>query len=376
MDELGMEQTASVGARLKYLALGSAACRILNYFFTTQSYMADLCLAVDTDLRCLEQLHPSLPKYCFAKKHFRGLSSGGDETLVKEVLGKEDACIQSFCQKTDVLIILAGLSGGTGSGTLSATVQMALRAGAFVLIIPILPFTFEGKNKSIRARNQISALQSLADLVVPFYNDILFQTLPESATIKEAFQEGDKLIAQIMCAFANSLNRVESGAFATNLNEFSHHFSEKPDIVFWGIGRATGDQALKQALKKVFECTPLKTHGEEVPIQRAFVALHSSNEIPLKDLKNLNYEIQSFLGVPEIQFLNSCNVSLKESQEVELFLLVSSTKKNFKTVRYRNEKKKSMPSAHVQIQFDFEDQANESYWDTPTYLRMGLKLDV
>ncbi len=376
MDELGMEQTTSVGARLKYLALGSAACRILNHFFTTQTYVADLCLAIDTDLRCLEQLHPSLPKYCFAKKHFRGLSSGGDEALVKEVLGKEDACIQSFCQKTDVLIVLVGLSGGTGSGALLSTVQMALRAGAFVLIIPILPFTFEGKNKSIRARNQINALQSFADLVVPFYNDILFQTLPESATIKEAFQEGDKLITQMMCAFANSLNRIESGAFATNLNEFARHFSEKPDTVFWGLGKASGKNALNQALKKVFKCTPLKTHSSEAPAQRVFIALHSSNEIPLSDLKNLNYEIQSFLGVPEIQFLNSCHISLSDSQEVELFLLVSSTQKNIKTVRYRKGKQQASPTTHVQTQFDFEEQANESYWDTPTYLRMGLKLDT
>lgn len=375
MDDLGMEQTATVGARLKFLALGSAACRVLNHFFITQTYVADLCLAVDTDLCCLEQLNSTLPKYCFAKKHFRGLSSGGDENLVKEVLGKEDACIQAFCQKTDVLIILVGLSGGTGSGALLATVQMALRAGTFVLIIPILPFSFEGKSKSIRARNQVSALQSFADLVVPFYNDILFQTLPESATVKEAFQEGDKLITQIMCAFANSLNHVESGTFATNLNEFARHFSEKPDIVFWGLGKANGENALKQALKKVFECTPLKTHTTEALAQRVFVALHSSYEVSLNDLKNLNYEIQSFLGVPEIQFLNSCNTVLSDSQDVELFLLVSATKKNLKTVRYRNTKKQTAQVAHVQTQFDFEEQANESYWDTPTYLRMGLKLD-
>ena len=129
-------------------------------------------------------------------------------------------------------------------------------------------------------------------------------------------------------------------------------------------------------MKKVFECTPLKTHGSDAPAQRAFVVLHSSSEISLSDLKNLNYEIQSFLGVPEIQFLNSCNTALNDSQEIELFLLVSSTKKNLKTVRYRKSKKQVTPTAHVQSQFDFEEQANESYWDTPTYLRMGLKLDA
>ena len=177
MNELAIDDVASLGARVKFLALGSAACRCLNHFFLQQTCMSDLCLAVDTDLRCLESLDSSLAKYCFGKNVFRGLSSGGDENLIKDVFDKADPVIQTFCQKSDVLIVLAGLGGGTGSGMVIPTLQIAKQAGTFVLVISIMPFSFEGKNKSIKAQALLKAVQSLADLTVPFFNDILFQNL-------------------------------------------------------------------------------------------------------------------------------------------------------------------------------------------------------
>lgn len=375
MDELAIDDATVLGAKVKFLALGSAACRCLNHFFLQQTCMSDLCLAVDTDLRCLESLDSSLAKYCFGKNIFRGLSSGGDENLIKEALEKHDTVIQSFCQKSDVLIILVGLGGGTGSGMLVSTVQMAKQVGTFVLVIPILPFAFEGKSKGIKAQTQLRTLQNLADLAVPFFNDILFQTLPENATIKEAFSKGDELLAQLMQSFFLSLTQVDTGAFVCNLSGFIQHFSNKPDSVLWGFGMGDGENAIEKALKAVLECPSLRVRIDTVPVQNAFVYTNLTSDIALKDLKNLNYELQSFLGVPDLQFLNSCHSKLDGIQHAEIFVLLSSCKKNLKSVRYKNKKQLQPATANVQIQFDFETQGLEFYWDTPTYLRLGLKLE-
>ena len=375
MDELALDDVATMGARVKFLALGSAACRCLNHFFSQKTCMSDLCLAVDTDLRCLESLDSSLAKYCFGKNIFRGLSSGGDENLIKEALEKTDTVLQAFCQKSDVLIILAGVGGGTGSGMLVSTVQMAKQIGTFVLVIPILPFAFEGKNKGIKAQTQLKTLQNLADLVVPFFNDILFQSLPDNATIKEAFSKGDELLSQLMQSFFLSLTQVDTGAFVCNLSSFIQHFSNKPDSVLWGFGTGEGENAIEKALKSVLECPSLKVQIDTAPIQNAFVYTYLTSDIALKDLKNLNYELQSFLGVPDLQFLNSCHSKLDGVQHAEIFVLLSSCKKNLKAVRYKSKQQKPSATTNVQIQFDFETQGLESYWDTPTYLRLGLKLE-
>lgn len=372
---MGIEGIANSGARVKFLALGSSACRVLNAFFIKQPYMSDLCLAVDTDLRCLESLDVGLPKYCFGKNIFRGLSSGGDENLIKDAFGKGDPVLQEFSQKSDVLIILGGLGGGSGSGILSSMTRTAVQTGAFVIVIPIMPFSFEGKSKSIRAQTQLKLLQTVADLVIPFNNDFLFQTLPSSATIKEAFSEGDRVISGLIQSFFLSLTSVESGAFVCNLSDFTQHFSEKPDATAWGVGEGHGEAALEEALKNALDYPTLKSQLGNVPSQKAFVYSYLTPDIPLTALKNLNYEMQRFLGIPELQILNSCHTCAAGEQHARIFILVASSQKNLKHAHYRSKKTKEILNENIQIQFDFATQGTDSYWDTPTYLRLGLKLD-
>lgn len=374
MEELIREEV-SVGARMKFLALGSAACRTLDYFFSQNSSLIDLCLAVDTDLRCLESLNAGLPKYCFAQKEFRGLSTGGDENLVKKLLEKQDEALQNFLKNSDIIVILVGLSGGTGSGMILPLVQTAVQNGTFALVLPILPFSFEGTTKGIRAQTHLKALQSTADLVIPFYNDILFQTLPDSATIREAFQEGDRLICQLLCGFFNGLNTTQSGGFICNLTDFMQHFSGKPDSVFWGLGSYKGNN-ITQALKNTFDCPSLKTQIDHTLIQRAFVFIQGCAPVTLNDLKTLNNEILSFLGVPDLQILNSYCTSNEGTDETRLLLVFSACRKNLKSVHVRRKSNHKNTASQTQTQFDFEVLGMESYWDTPTYLRLGLKLDV
>lgn len=370
------EDRTESSARMKFLALGSAACRILDAFFSQQASAANLCLAIDTDLCCLENLSPGLPKYCFGQKIFRGLNAGGDEALVKDSLGDQDNIIQSFCQKSDILVILVGLSGGTGSGLLLSTVRVAMQSGIFTVVVPIFPFSFEGKTKSIRAQTWIQSLRSTADLVIPFYNDHLFQTLPESATIKEAFAYGNTLLCQLLQSLFDSLTKAENSAFVCHLGDFIQHFSSKPDTVFWGVGEASGQNCVEQALRKTFENISIKMEWSSLsPAPHVFIFTQLTPDIALLELKNLNYEIQRFLGVPQIELLNNCHAHLPGEQRAKIFLFVTSMKKNLKASRYAHKAASNVTLSNIQIQFDFEDQNQDSYWDTPTYLRLGLKLE-
>lgn len=252
MDEHMNGQAISSGSRVKILALGGAGCRVLSHFFAVSQLPASLCLAVDTDLCCLESLEKLLPKFCLGKNVFRGLSSGGDESLVKQAFDKDAAALSDFCQKADVLIILLGLGGGTGNGAALGLIKLALQSGAFVIVIPILPFSFEGQTKGVRAQGALKAIKLMADLVIPFYNDVLFQSLTETATVKEAFNDGNRWLSQLNSMLVNYLSNDKSAALNGTLNTFVQHFSDKPDHIFWGLGsHEQGD--IGQALKSVFE---------------------------------------------------------------------------------------------------------------------------
>lgn len=110
-----------------------------------------------------------------------------------------------------------------------------------------------------------------------------------------------------------------------------------------------------------------------MPIKRVFIFSQLGSQISLVGLKNLNYEIQCYLGTPDIQILSAYKELETEPTHVHIFVLGSHYEKNLSAIRYR---KNGMSAAQgQQIQFDFEAAGQEAYWDTPTYLRLGLKLE-
>ena len=359
--------------RIKFLALGSSACRALSFFSAQYAFLSDDCLAVDTDRSCLDALEKTVPTYCFGEDLFRGFGSGGDAEWVQKHFPLRDERLSAFFQGAHAVVILVGLSGGTGSGTVEAALGSSRQCGLFTVVIPLMPFSFEGHPKNVRAQAQLERLRSTADLVLPFYNDLLFQTLPGNATAQEALAEGYRLLSQVLKVLRDGLHPRENTPFACRLNDFAHHFDNKPDTVAWGIG--SGDNA-NAALEATFGCPMLKVKLDTFVPQRVCLFLQSSSELPLNALKTLHEDLRGRLNVADVPFLTSCSVRESEKNEATALLILTAGAKNLKTERFRRKKsKKPLCDDPSQIRLNFEGEYAESYWDTPTYLRLGLKLE-
>ena len=92
-------------------------------------------------------------------------------------------------------------------------------------------------------------------------------------------------------------------------------------MVLWGFGEAEGVDAISKALKNVLEYPSLKLPLEPSLVQRIYIYTHLSSDIALADLKNLNYELQSHLGIPDLQILNTCHSNLEGKQKVRIFVI-------------------------------------------------------
>ena len=359
--------------QIKFLALGSSACRALSVFSAQYASLSDDCLAVDTDRSCLDALKKTVSTYCFGEDLFRGFGSGGDAEWVQKHFPLRDERLSAFFQGAHVVVILVGLSGGTGSGTVEATLGSARQCGLFTVVIPLMPFAFEGHPKNVRAQAQLERLRSAADLVLPFYNDLLFQTLPGNATAQEALAEGYRLLSQVLKVLRDGLHPRENTPFACRLNDFAHHFDNKPDTVAWGIG--SGDNA-NAALEAALKCPMLKVKLDTFVPKRICLFLQTSSELPLNALKTLHEDLRARLNVSDAPFLTSCSVRESEKNEATALLILTAGAKNLKTERFRRKKsKKALCDDPSQIRLNFEGEYAESYWDTPTYLRLGLKLE-
>src|SRR5262249_3834724 len=96
----------------------------------------------------------------------------------------------------ELVFIIAGFGGGTGTGVAPVIAKTAKEAGALVIAIVTTPFDFEGDRRHKQAQFGLQLMRSVADAVICLPNQKLCRLLDANATILEAFASTNALLVQ------------------------------------------------------------------------------------------------------------------------------------------------------------------------------------
>lgn len=88
------------------------------------------------------------------------------------------------------VILVAGLGGGTGSGVLPIIARAARNAGAVTIAAVVMPFDFEGSRNGT-AETALSHLEREVDLVMPFSNQELGNSMGDSTQLADIYAQQD-----------------------------------------------------------------------------------------------------------------------------------------------------------------------------------------
>jgi cell division protein FtsZ len=150
--------------------------------------------AVDTDARSLaasvipEKLHLETPL-------LRGLGTGGDPERGRAVAEEQLPKLKSMCKGIDVMLLLAGLGGGAGTGVAPLLARAAKEAGALVLGFVTTPFTCEGERRKCLALSGLAELKAAADGVISLPNEKVFKMIDENTSVLETFKITNDFLA-------------------------------------------------------------------------------------------------------------------------------------------------------------------------------------
>jgi cell division protein FtsZ len=127
-----------------------------------------------------------------------GLGSGGDADLARVMAEEAAADLCELVKETDLLFLVSGLGGGTGTGASPVIAKVAKQSGALVIAIAITPFEFEGTRRSRLAQAGLQHLRSIADAVICLPNEKIRSLLEANATVLDSFGHANDLLAQGM----------------------------------------------------------------------------------------------------------------------------------------------------------------------------------
>ena len=151
--------------------------------------------AANTDLQALREISRKVERFPFGQGFTRGLGTGMNLELAEAAGQNERERIKKILQGQDLIILIACLGGGTGSGAAPIFAKVSKNLGNLTYGIFTLPFKFEGEKKMEIAKSALNNLRPKLNSITILPNERIFQIVDKTTPLKAALSSINKNLA-------------------------------------------------------------------------------------------------------------------------------------------------------------------------------------
>lgn len=184
------------------MGVGGAGCNSISRLAKSGFRDAKL-VALNTDKKQIDTMPNEVRSVLLGASVTQGLGAGGDPLVGEKSALASKALIQSEVNGADLVFIITGMGGGTGTGATPIIAELAKEAGALVLAFAYFPFKLE-RSRVKKAQRGISKLTDVCDSLVLIENDRL-TTWAENVPIEEAFAMADDVAAKAVSGISKTI---------------------------------------------------------------------------------------------------------------------------------------------------------------------------
>jgi len=181
-------------ANIKVIGVGGMGCNAVTWLYNKGINGATV-YAINTDA-----LHLSVSKadekILIGKELTRGLGAGGKPQVGREAAKEVLSELKKATAGADMVFVIAGMGGGTGSGAASVVSQLAKETGAVVIGVVTMPFDSE-KARIDKAEFALQELREVTDTCIVLDNNRLVD-IAGQLPIEQAFAVANELVST-MC---------------------------------------------------------------------------------------------------------------------------------------------------------------------------------
>lgn len=278
--------------RIKVIGVGGAGSNTLDRLVMDGSISVDL-VACNTDVQALAG-SVATQKIQLGRRVTRGLGAGGDPELGFSAAEEAVEEIRAVVDGVPLVIVCAGLGGGTGSGAAPMIVKTAREHNSLVLVCATLPFSFEGKRRSQQAQEALRAIQQYADAVMCFENDRMGELILPEAGIHEAFSGADHIVSQSVRAIIDLVGR--RGLIHLGFDDLLSALRNHDSRCLFGYGEASGHDRGREALTLALQ-NPLMDRGSLLgQASNVLVNIVGGRDLTLAEVQGVMEELAGHIG--------------------------------------------------------------------------------
>ncbi len=202
-------------------------------------------VAINTDA---QDLHHSKAgeKIHIGKNLTRGLGAGMNPEIGRQAGEENRDEIHEVLKNTDMVFVVYGAGGGTGSGAGPVIAEAAKEAGALTVGVITKPFSFEGKQRAAIAEESLENLKDRVDTLIVIQNDKLLQVIDRNTSLVSAFRIVDDVLRQGVQGISDLITKP--GIVNVDFADVSAVMQDSGSALM-GIGVASGESRALQAAK-------------------------------------------------------------------------------------------------------------------------------
>ncbi|PJE64528.1 MAG: cell division protein FtsZ [Candidatus Ryanbacteria bacterium CG10_big_fil_rev_8_21_14_0_10_43_42] len=232
-------------ARIKLVGVGGAGGNAVNHMIRLKVQGTDF-IAINTDAQDLH--HNLAPKKIHIGKNLtKGLGAGMNPELGRQAAEETIEEIKDALKGADMVVVVAGLGGGTGTGAAPVVAEAARQQGALTISVATKPFSFEGAQRMRIADGGMEKLKDAVDAMVMIPNDRLLAVIEKGTSFKEAFIVCDEVVRQAVQGISDLITMP--GIVNVDFADVKAVMQDAGSALM-GIGKGTGETRSTDAAKQ------------------------------------------------------------------------------------------------------------------------------
>ncbi len=316
-------------AKIKVIGIGGGGGSIVSEF--GRSLQKASFVIADTDVRALRK-KPGIKDFWFGEEFTRGLGTGVDVDLAKRAAESVKEKIEPIFKEQDIIIFVASLGGGLGSGATQVFAEVARNLGGITMGIFTMPFKFEGKNKYRIAQSALKNLKGLLNVSLVIPNERIFKIIDESTPILSAFSTVNKTLIESLESLIELI--YNPGIINIDFADLRSILKGRGSSAFLNTVEESGNNRAEKICGSIFNNPLLQNNG--IDAEKILFNIEGSDKLSMFEVEKISSHISEANPNAKIIFGISKNQKLKNKIRTTILMTGGQIKE---TVRPKKQEK-------------------------------------
>ncbi|MGL5643825.1 MAG: cell division protein FtsZ, partial [Metamycoplasmataceae bacterium] len=252
-----------------------------------------------------------------------GMGAGANPEIGRNAALNSEEKIRNKIIGAKLVIITAGMGGGTGTGASPIIARIAKEMDILTIAIVTTPFCFEGRD--INSKKGIEELKKTVDSLIIVSNNKLLENYSE-ISFEDSFTMADKILKNTVQILTDII--LKPSYINLDFADVCSIIKEKENAYIWQ-GRATGKNKAEKAVMKAINSNMLENSINDST--DAIVNITGGSDVSLKEVNFIMSKIKEQTN-ENINIIFGIRKDANIKNEIHVSIIATSGKANYKSV--------------------------------------------